>query len=262
MIGRISGERIGKGMSIFMAGGELGRTVGPLLALWAVSLWTLEGYFRLAILGWAASIFLFFRLKNIAGNTEKSANFSEIIPKLKSLYLPLAIIVFFRQFLQVSLTTYLPTFLNFEGASLIFAGASLSILEIAGVGGALLSGTLSDRLGRKPLLVFAITASSLLTLVFLNVKGWIVIPVLLLTGFTALSTGPVFLALVQDNVPNNRAIGNGIYLSISFLLRSLVLFLIGLGSDLFGLRTAYYISVSLSFIALPFIFLLPTRDNN
>jgi len=261
MIGRISGERIGKGMSIFMAGGELGRTIGPLLALWAVSMWTLEGYFRLAFLGWAASLFLLWRLKEIAGRTEKSGNFYELIPKLKTLYLPLAIIVFFRQFLQVSLTTYLPTFLNFEGASLFYAGASLSILEFAGVGGALISGTLSDRLGRKPMLILAITLSSLLTLVFLNVKGWIVIPILLLTGFSALSTGPLFLALVQDNVPNNRAIGNGIYLSISFLLRSLVLFLMGLGSDIFGLRTAYYLSVLLSFIAIPFIFMLPPEKS-
>ena len=31
MISRISGNQIGKGMSYFMAGGELGRTIGPLL---------------------------------------------------------------------------------------------------------------------------------------------------------------------------------------------------------------------------------------
>jgi len=80
---------------------------------------------------------------------------------------------------------------------------------------------------------------------------------LLLTGFTALSTGPVFLALVQDNVPENRAVGNGIYLSISFLLRSLVLFLMGLGGDIFGLRTSYYISIGLSLLAIPVIYFLP-----
>ena len=49
MVGRISGRRIGKGMSLFMAGGELGRTVGPLLVLWAVSIWTLDGLLRVAV---------------------------------------------------------------------------------------------------------------------------------------------------------------------------------------------------------------------
>lgn len=260
MVSRISGNRIGKGMSIFMAGGELGRTLGPLLAVWAVSMWTLEGFFRVAALGWAASLILLWRLKDVAGKTEKSGRIRAILPKIKTLYLPLLFIVFLRQFLQVSLTTYLPTFLNREGSSIFLAGAALSILEIAGVGGALLSGTLSDRLGRRPMLAGAMAVSSLLTFVFLRVDGWLVVPILLLLGFTALSTGPVFLALVQDNVPNNRAIGNGIYLSMSFLLRSLVLVLIGIAGDAFGLRTAYYISVVLSLIATPLVFLLPGTE--
>jgi FSR family fosmidomycin resistance protein-like MFS transporter len=79
----------------------------------------------------------------------------------------------------------------------------------------------------------------------------------LLTGFSALSTGPVFLALVQDNVPNNRAIGNGIYLSLSFLLRSLVMLLIGITGDAFGLRWVFYSSIIFSVIAIPFIYMLP-----
>jgi FSR family fosmidomycin resistance protein-like MFS transporter len=37
MVARISGSHVGKGMSFFMAAGELGRTVGPLAAVWAVS---------------------------------------------------------------------------------------------------------------------------------------------------------------------------------------------------------------------------------
>ena len=43
MIGRVSGVRIGLGMSIFMASGELARAAGPLIAVWAVATWGLEG---------------------------------------------------------------------------------------------------------------------------------------------------------------------------------------------------------------------------
>jgi len=35
MVGQISGKRVGKGMSWFMGGGELARTVGPIVAVWA-----------------------------------------------------------------------------------------------------------------------------------------------------------------------------------------------------------------------------------
>jgi FSR family fosmidomycin resistance protein-like MFS transporter len=257
MVGRISGNRVGKGMSIFMAGGELGRTLGPLLALWAVSFWTLEGIYRIAVLGWGASLILLWRLREVEGKTEKSGSVRAILPILKILYLPLLLVIFLRQFLQVLLTTYLPTFLNIEGSSLFSAGASLSILEIAGVGGALVSGTLSDRVGRKTMLFGAIMLSSMFSLLYLRVDGWFKIPLLLLTGFTALSTGPVFLALVQDNVPNNRAIGNGIYMSLSFLLRSVVLLLVGVLGDAIGLRNTFYLCVGLSFLSIPFIFFLP-----
>jgi FSR family fosmidomycin resistance protein-like MFS transporter len=61
MVSQVSGNRIGKGMSFFMAGGELGRTIGPLLAIWAVSLWTLEGLPRIAFVGWGASLLLLWR---------------------------------------------------------------------------------------------------------------------------------------------------------------------------------------------------------
>ena len=36
MVGQISGKRVGQGMSWFMGGGELARTVGPIVAVWAV----------------------------------------------------------------------------------------------------------------------------------------------------------------------------------------------------------------------------------
>ena len=52
MVAQISGKRVGKGMSWFMAGGELARTVGPLVAVWIVSTWTLEGMFRVVVIGW------------------------------------------------------------------------------------------------------------------------------------------------------------------------------------------------------------------
>ncbi|PIW70049.1 MAG: MFS transporter, partial [Ignavibacteriales bacterium CG12_big_fil_rev_8_21_14_0_65_30_8] len=65
MIKDIAGTKIGKGMSYFMLGGEFGRTVGPIVILAAISIWGLEGTYRLIIVGFLATFFLFIRFKKI-----------------------------------------------------------------------------------------------------------------------------------------------------------------------------------------------------
>jgi FSR family fosmidomycin resistance protein-like MFS transporter len=140
------------------------------------------------------------------------------------------------------------------------AGAALSILELAGIGGALLGGTLSDRVGRKTVLVAAMASSSLLMFVFLNVSGWRLVPVLLALGFTSLSSTPVMLAMVQESVSHNRATANGLFMSMSFLVRPLAVFIIGLLGDNFGLYTAFYMATVVALLAIPMIYFLPNRN--
>lgn len=256
MIARISGKQVGKGMSFFMASGELARTVGPLLAVWAVSYWTLEGMWRLAILGWASSILLYWRLRNVPARPDNRADVRTLIPSLRTVFLPLGLIIFFRNFLNVSLTTYLPTYMSVQGASLLIAGAALSVLEVAGVAGALLSGTFSDKIGRKPILIVATIGAAAMMLFFLNAEGWILVPILLVMGFAALSTTPVLLAIVQENAPNNRALANGLFISIAFLIRPISLLVIGYLGDMLGLQNAFLISAGISLLALvPIVFI-------
>jgi FSR family fosmidomycin resistance protein-like MFS transporter len=169
-------------------------------------------------------------------------------------------IVFFRNFLNVSLTTYLPTYMKTGGSSLWVAGTTLAIFELAGVAGALSSGTISDRLGRKPILLFASFAATIFMLLFLNVDGWVMVVILLALGFSVLSTPPVLMAIVQDQLPNHRAVGNGLFLSMSFLIRPIAILAIGYVGDHFGLDTAFYISAFVSLLAIPGILFLPNHN--
>ncbi|MCK4726629.1 MAG: MFS transporter, partial [Anaerolineales bacterium] len=260
MIARISGRQVGKGMSFFMAAGELSRTVGPLLAVWAVSIWSLDGLYRLVVIGWVTSLILFIRLRNISARSSVSADWRTVIPALRTLYLPLAGILFFRNFMTAGLFAYLPTYMNQKGASLLIGGLSLSILELAGVAGALSTGTLSDRLGRRRILMITTLCSSLFLLLFLNVDGWIIVPVLLGLGFSALSAAPVMLAIVQDYLPENRAVGNGLFMAIAFLMQTLAVLVMGIIGDNYGLDKAYLFSALVLLLAIPIIFTLPKRD--
>jgi FSR family fosmidomycin resistance protein-like MFS transporter len=176
---------------------------------------------------------------------------------MRRLFIPITIFTLLRNFLVECLVTYLPVYMDSKGASLWVAGASLSILEVAGVAGALSSGTFSDRLGRKTILLIATLASAVIAFLFLNLEGWVLVPVLLALGFTALSTTPVLLAMVQDHLPEHRALGNGIYMLISFALRPIAIMAIGFIGDTYGLTAAFYVGAVLSVLAAPAVLLLP-----
>ena len=261
MIAGVSHRKVGLGMSLFMAGGELGRTIGPLLVVWAVTTWTLDGFYRVVVLGWAASAVLFFRLRGTTARPARAGNMRLMLPYIKSLFLPLLFILLFRDFMLISLSVYLPTFMSQNGSSLWVAGASLSILEVAGVAGALLSGTISDTLGRRSVLFITTVASSITMLFFLRITGWLMVPALLILGFTALSTMPVLLALVQEHFPNNRSVANGMFMLINFLMQMLATLSIGSFGDRFGLNPAFFWSAIASLLALPPILFLPKRLN-
>jgi FSR family fosmidomycin resistance protein-like MFS transporter len=257
MIGRISGSQVGKGMSFFMAGGELGRTLGPLLVIWAITTLTLDGYYQIMVIGWVTSFILYLRLRRIPARGSTPKDLKAILPTMWRLFWPILIFIFFRAFLLVPPSIFLPTYMNLKGSSLLLSAGALSIWELAGVGGALTGGILSDRMGRKIILLVGLASAIILTIVFLNVSGWLLAPVLLALGFVSLSGTPVLFAIVQEHLPDNRAVGSGIFIAMNFLARPLAIVVIGLLGDNFGLDTAYFWGAIISIGAIPAIYFLP-----
>ncbi|MCD6401713.1 MAG: MFS transporter [Anaerolineales bacterium] len=259
MIARITGNKVGMGMSVFMAFGELARMIGPLFAIWAVSVFSFHGYYPVALFGWLTSFILYTQLKDIPAQSKPKYALKNILPQIKSFFVPLVFVMIFRSFLTVSIKTFLPTLMRSQNSSFFMAGAALSVLEFAGVWGAISSGSISDKVGRKPVLISAILVASIVLNIFLRLSGVWAILILLLLGFFALSTSPVFLAMVQDHFPENRSTANGIFMTLSFLLGSLVAIIIGFLGDRIGLHATFQLSAWLCLLAIPFILLLPNE---
>ncbi|NLG96311.1 MAG: MFS transporter [Chloroflexi bacterium] len=260
--GTLSGSQLGRGMSFWMVAGELARTLGPLIVVGAVQLLTPRGLPVLMIAGFAASIALYFRLRSVPDYrpaASRPMSWGSALRHMRPILLPLALVIAARSLLFSCLTTFLPTFLTEEGANLWFAGASLSVMEGAGVVGALFGGEISDRLGRRRILAIMTAAAPLAVLLFLNVQGWLKFPVLLLVGLTLLSTTPVLMALVQERGRENRALANGIFMALNFVLFSVGIIAAGALGDFFGLRAAYYTSAAVMLAGLPFVFMLPDK---
>lgn len=255
MIAKLSGPRVGKGMSIFMASGELGRALGPVFAVAGVGWFALDGLWRLAFVGWGVSLILYWRLHTVAEapkSESAQATWFEFKAAGRQVFPPLILIMIGQTLLQASLTVYLPLFVSDElDLNLWLAAAALTILEGAGVVGALTAGTISDKYGRSRILLVVLTLAPLLLLAFIYGPTWLAVPLLVALGLTVLSPQPVFLALVQDKFPGNRALGNGTFLALNFLIRAGGIWLVGWLADQFGLTLAFTYSALLAFACVP-----------
>ena len=261
LAGTLSGRRLGRGSGLWMFGAELGRTIGPLLIVTAVQLWGARGAWRLAIIGVLGAVVLYWRLHDVPFRPTRSVTESlpwqQAIRGMGPVMLPIIGIVTVRAVLNSALSTYLPTFLNEEGADLWLAGASLSVFEAAGTFGALFGGTLSDWLGRRKTVAATLAACTPLMAWFLLSNGWSRLLSLVVLGFFLLSTLGVMMALVQESFPRNRALANGIYLASYFLANSVMSIVVGRLGDLWGLRTAFTIAAVAPLVGAAMVWLVP-----
>jgi len=260
MIARMAGSKKGRGMSFFMTGGELARTVGPLTAVGAVSLLGLEGFWPVMIVGIGASGLLFLRFRRVDlsfHNRSKKISLLSTFTHMRHVLLPLTFIVLARSFMHGSLTAFLPTFIQRQSGNIWLGGTALTLFEAAGVAGVLAVGTLSDHLGRRRMLLISLVGAPLSVLLFSLSGGWLRMAALLCSGFTLLSTTPVMLALIQEQAGDSPAAANGMFMMISFLARSSVVVLVGCIADWSGLQTAYIVGSVAGLAGIPFIFMLP-----
>ena len=121
-------------------------------------------------------------------------------------------------------------------------GIGLAALELGGVGGAFLGGWLSDRVGRRPVLVAVMLVAPLAMLAVL--------------GLSVFASNPVILALVQDHSAGRRGAANGLYMGMAFATSG-ALVLVGWLVDMLSFQTAFAIAACLGLFGMPFALRLP-----
>ncbi len=266
VIKKISGKKTGTGMSFYMFGGEIARTLGPVVITAAVSFWSLEGAYRVMPVGIIASLLLFFKLRDIdsLNGMEKIKKFERkkrvILKKLLPLFSSISGFQLFRTGVKTALTLYLPVYLTGKGESLWFAGISLSVVQLAGAAGTIGIGYFSDKISRRTILIITSILTPVLMWGFIFANSFWIFPILILTGIVLFIPGPVILAVVQDTNTEKPAFVNSIYMTLNFTISSLMVLLIGFMGDNLKLDLTFKIMSFAAFLSIPFVFFLPRKN--
>ncbi|MCK5838589.1 MAG: MFS transporter [Bacteroidales bacterium] len=261
MIKKVSGNQIGKGMSFYMIGGELARTLGPLFIVGGVSLWGLEGSWKVMPVGLVASVIIYFKIRKIQSTDEiqrKKSGVWVILAQFKTFFILLSGYIFFRAFMRQALAVLLPTYLiNVRGFSFETGGIAFTLFQFAGILGAYFAGKYSDTIGRKVILLAISICSPILMFLFIFLDTTFSLPIIFVLGFFVIAQGPVLLALVNDVDSERPAFFNGVFMTISFLIGAVAMLIVGFVSDFIGLEKTLILTAVLALLAIPFIFWIP-----
>jgi MFS transporter, FSR family, fosmidomycin resistance protein len=263
-IKRIAHGSTGRGMSFYMLGGELSRTVAPLVILSAITYWGLDGTWRLMPVGIIASVFLFFRIRKLPHKDIQSSRQSVSSPMVvfkqhRRIIISAGFFNLFRGFIKTAFTTFLPIFLISQGSTIWHAGLTLALVQLAGALGTYIAGTLSDLIGRRVVLIVTMLMAIITGAIVLTMKEP-PIALLMIIGFAIFATSPVMMACVNEIKSEKLAFLNGLYMTMSFVMGASATALFGFAGDVFDLKTAYWLAVVLSIFSIPTIIILTKKE--
>ena len=261
LVSGLSGDNVGKGMSIWMVGGQLGIMLGPILITAVVATFSMQATPWLMLGGIIVSVVLSFLLKDLPYYNSSAKQGAKIpVKNLAAILLPMAGIVAMRSLLRTSSQLYLPVFLIENGASIWFAGISLSIVQGIGIIGTILGGFLSDRVGYRITMILSLTLSALAMLAFSTSHGFAQIAFLSILSLSSLMVLPIAIAVVHRSFPENRSLANGLYLALLFAINAVAGVVTGFMYDQIGGQQTFFWSGWIAFLGIPFIFLLPREE--
>jgi MFS family permease len=169
----------------------------------------------------------------------------------------------FRTMTQTGLLTFLPLFLAYEmGYPPLWVGACMFLLQAAGFAASPIAGHLSDRMGRRSILISSM-AMTAVVLFFMAVAGKssLFIFFIAVLGFFLYAVRPVLQAWILETTPKKMGgTSIGVLFGAQHIGSALGPVLGGLIADTYGLMAAFYFLAATIVVANLFVFFIPARD--
>lgn len=267
-LGRRYPERKGLALSVHGMGGNVGDALAPIVIGAALAFFTWrEVVFLNVVPGLAVALLLFVFLGTVRfgmkrAEAHETQSFAAYLAGLKGLLRDRSLVLLstgsaFRTMTQTTLLTFLPVYLAHDmGYSPFWVGASMFALQAAGFAAAPLAGHLSDRLGRKQILMSSMGATAVVLAAMALAGGSpAFIALVAVLGFFLYATRPVIQAWMLDATPKNMAGSSiGVLFGAQAAGGAVGPVLGGLVADGFGLLAAFYFLAGTIVVANLFVF--------
>lgn len=251
---RLGGTRPGFSMSVYITGGTLGFSLGPLLFAPFAQRFGLVWTPLLALPGLAVVAFFLRRVPPMSAHTSGGTGFRALGPYARPLAL-LYFIVVLRTLAAISFATFLPVMLTRRGMSLAASGTTVAIyLFASGVGG-FAGGPAADRFGPKRVIALSLVLAAPFLFLAPTLMGWQFQVVIAIGGFFLQSTLPVNVTFGQSIAPVSAATVSSLMMGFAWGTGGLTVPIVGLIADRIGieatLRGLALVPIAAAVCALP-----------
>lgn len=258
-----SGGKRGLAQSLFQVGGNLGGSLGPLLAAVFVApygrrhiaLFTILAFTAIMVMipvgHWYKSFLL--RLRKAEGETLKTS-VSRPLPMEKTVFsiAILLILIFSKYIYMASLNSYYTFYLIHKfGVSVQASQLYLFVFLIATAIGTLLGGPIGDRVGRKYVIWASILGAAPFTLIMPHVENLYLTTILsFCVGLTLSSAFPAILVYAQELLPYKLGLISGLFFGFAFGVAGIASAVLGNMADRYGIEAVYNVCGYMPLIGL------------
>ncbi len=261
MVSAVSGARKGFFQSIFIAGGNVGWALTPLMVIPLIKTYGMEITPVFAVPGMLVAILLWFTAPRISA--VKKTDSGPLIPVSLTSWFELVkvvLIVACRSLTYFGLIAFLPLYLQTQNISIVASSHFLFIMLFAGAIGGVFGGHLSDKLGRKTVIGASLILSTPCFYLFLQNSGFAMYIFLTLAGAALLASFSVTVVLAQEIINKNAAMASGLTLGFGIGMGGLGVGIIGVIIEHMGISYGINLLVWLPLLAGLLAFTLRKRS--